>query len=189
MLGWLHSRSRRWTGRSPKGCTSRFILFAPGSNHSFVDGPLTRVAPLRESWLPAREDAMGSLDCSERGGAGETLFYGGGGLCRHPLSTSPPTSMWLCELGPPCGPAANPNPQHRIRIGRTCRPHQVGSCWFLGGRIRRCRGWSNHRNQEVEQRSGSGQLRRRLQDGDFRRIPVGETRRGLVGENRRVSIG
>ena len=80
MLGWLHSRSRRWTGRSPKGCTSRFILFAPGSNHSFVDGPLTRVAPLRESWLPAREDAMGSLDCSERGGAGETLFYGGGAL-------------------------------------------------------------------------------------------------------------
>ena len=63
---------------SPGGCTSRFILFAPGSNYSFVDGPLTRVAPLRAALRPARRDAIGSPDCRERRGAGETLLNRGG---------------------------------------------------------------------------------------------------------------
>ena len=57
-----------------EGCTSRFILFGPGSNHSFVDGQLTQGALVRAAWLLARGDEMGSPDYLERGGAGETLL-------------------------------------------------------------------------------------------------------------------
>ena len=40
------------------GSTSRFFLFVPGSNHSVVDIPLTRVAPPRGVWHPATGDAV-----------------------------------------------------------------------------------------------------------------------------------
>ena len=53
---------------APVKFTTRFILFVPGSNHSFVNGPLTRLAPLRAAWLSVRGDAMGSPNCPERGG-------------------------------------------------------------------------------------------------------------------------
>ena len=45
-----------------RGRTSLFFLFAAGSNHSFVDGPLPRVAPPRAVWQPAIVDAVGFTD-------------------------------------------------------------------------------------------------------------------------------
>ena len=65
------------------GRTSRFFLFAPGSNHSFVDGPLTHVAPPRASWRSARGDSVVSPDRAARGGVCETLLNREGLVVTH----------------------------------------------------------------------------------------------------------
>ena len=59
------------------GRTSLFFLFAPGSNHSFVIGPLTRGAPPRTACPPASGDVFGTDDCPAQGGTCETSLNSG----------------------------------------------------------------------------------------------------------------
>ena len=68
---------------STKRRTSCFILFASGSNHSFVDGPLTHVAPPRASWRSARGDSMVSPDRAAQGGVCGTLLNREGLVVTH----------------------------------------------------------------------------------------------------------